>query len=92
MAAWSHSLAAALKSVPSAQTCTAGRPIQQLINFLQSCGCGKNPLGCGQDILNNGTGAAVVDVVVTVDGVGFGRPFIGGVVPAADLPTINDIK
>lgn len=49
-------------------------------------------MGCGQDILNNGTGAAVVDVVVTVDGVGFGRPFIGGVVPAADLPTINDIK
>ena len=72
--AWSHSLVAELKSVPSAQIWTAGRPFQQLMNFLQSVGCGNNPLGCGQA---NIAGLGVVVVVVVV----------GGAVATGDLLT-----
>lgn len=62
-----------LKRVPSAQIWTAGLPIQQLINFLQSVGWGNNPFRCGHligglGLVVVGFGVVVVVVEVVVEG------------------------
>ena len=56
-----------------------------MINFLQSTGCGKNPLGCGHDSVITGVGVVVVGIVVT--GVGGRGVVVGGKVKDPDLAT-----